>query len=188
MNISDLSYFDYTYLALLLLFAIFFGFKGAIKSVSYSLKIILSISIPFIFYKRILNFSLEKLNIEYLLSIQDKNSIFLEIISFIILFLITYLIFSIFEKALDLKSPSKLEFKILDIIIGAIYGIIIFSILFYFSYIAVFKNYIDEKNSIMKLNISIFENLMYKDLEDKKEVIVNPSNKDKKNEKKDNLY
>ena len=76
----------------------------------------------------------------------------------------------------------------LDIIIGAIYGIIIYSILFYFSYVAVFKNYIDEKNRIMKLNISIFENLMYKDLEDKKEVIVNPSNKDKKNEKKVDLY
>ena len=155
MNISDLSYFDYTYLALLLLFAIFFGFKGAIKSVSYSLKIILSISIPFIFYKRILNFSLEKLNIEYLFSLLESNSTFLEIISFIILFLITY---------------------------------IIYSILFYFSYVAVFKNYIDEKNRIMKLNISIFENLMYKDLEDKKEVIVNPSNKDKKNEKKVDLY
>ena len=76
----------------------------------------------------------------------------------------------------------------LDIIIGAIYGIIIYSILFYFSYVAIFKNYIDEKNRIMKLNISIFENLMYKDLEDKKEVIVNPSNKDKKNEKKVDLY
>ena len=76
----------------------------------------------------------------------------------------------------------------LDIIIGAIYGIIIYSILFYFSYVAVFKNYIDEKNRIMKLNISIFENLMYKDLEDKKEVIVNPSNKEKKNEKKVDLY
>ena len=72
--------------------------------------------------------------------------------------------------------------------IGAIYGIIIYSILFYFSYVAVFKNYIDEKNRVMKLNISIFENLMYKDLEDKKEVIVNPSNKDKKNEKKVDLY
>ena len=187
MNISDLSYFDYTYIALLLLFAIFFGFKGAIKSVSYSLKIILSISIPFIFYKRILNFSLEKLNIEYLLSIQDKNSIFLEIISFIILFLITYLIFSIFEKALDLKSPSKLEFKMLDIMIGAIYGIIIYSILFYFSYVAVFKNYIDEKNRIMKLNISIFENLMYKDQKVEKKNKKNSSSKEINNDKKE-LY
>ena len=43
--------------------AIFFGFKGATKSISYSLKIILSISLPFIFYKRVLNFSLQKLNI-----------------------------------------------------------------------------------------------------------------------------
>ena len=187
MNISDLSYFDYTYIALLLLFAIFFGFKGAIKSVSYSLKIILSISIPFIFYKRVLNFSLEKLNIEYLLSIQDKNSIFLEIISFIILFLITYLIFSIFEKVLDLKSPSKLEFKILDIMIGAIYGIIIYSILFYFSYVAFFKNYIDNQNKIMKLNISIYENLMYKEPKSQNKFKEKPLNKEKDNNK-DELY
>ena len=52
--------------------------------------------------------------------------------------------------------------KILDIIIGSIYGIILFSILFYFSYIAFFKNFIDDKNRIMKFNISIYENLMYK--------------------------
>ena len=125
---------------------------------------------PFIFYKRVLNFSLEKLNIEYLFSIQNKNAIFLEIISFIILFLITYIIYSILEKALNLKSPSQLEFKILDTIIGAIYGIILFSILFYFSYIAVFKNYIDDKNKIMKLNISIYENLMYKDQKVEKKI------------------
>ena len=89
MNFSDLSYFDYLYLLLLIVFAVFFGIKGATKSISYSLKIILSISLPFIFYKRILNFSLEKLNIEYLFLLQNKNEIFLEIISFIILFLLT---------------------------------------------------------------------------------------------------
>ena len=163
MNFSSFSYFDYSYLTLLIIFGVFFGIKGATKSISYSLKIILSISLPFIFYKRVLNFSLEKLNIEYLFSLQNKNSIFLEIISFIILFLITYIIYSILEKALNLKSPSQLEFKILDIIIGSIYGVFLFSVLFYFSYIAFFKNYIDDKNKIMKLNISIYENLMYKD-------------------------
>ena len=163
MNLSGLSYFDYIYLVLLVLFAVFFGIKGATKSISYSLKIILSISLPFIFYKRVLNFSLEKLNVEYLFSLQNKNAIFLEIISFIVLFLTTYIIFSILEKVLNLKSPSQLEFKILDIIIGTIYGIILFSVLFYFSYIAFFKNYIDDKNRIMKLNISIYENLMYKE-------------------------
>ena len=187
MNLSGLSYFDYIYLVLLVLFAVFFGIKGATKSISYSLKIILSISLPFIFYKRVLNFSLEKLNVEYLFSLQNKNSIFLEIISFIVLFLTTYIIFSILEKALNLKSPSQLEFKILDIIIGAIYGIILFSVLFYFSYIAFFKNYIDDKNRIMKLNISIYENLMYKDPEVDKKIKKDSSIQEKKNDKEE-LY
>ena len=187
MNFTDLSYIDYSYLILLITFAVFFGIKGATKSISYSLKIILSISLPFIFYKRVLNFSLEKLNIEYLFSLQNKNAIFLEIISFIILFFITYIIYSILEKALDLKSPSQLEFKILDTIIGSIYGITLFSVLFYFSYIAFFKNYIDDKNKIMKLNISIYENLMYKDQKVEKKNKKDSSNKEIDNDKKE-LY
>ena len=120
-------------------------------------------------------------------SLQNKNAIFLEIISFILLFLITYIIFSIIEKALNLKSPSKLEFRILDIIIGSIYGIILFSILFYFSYIAFFKNYIDDKNRIMKLNISIYEKLMYKEVEADKKVKKDTNNKENKNDK-EKLY
>ena len=187
MNFSGLSYFDYLYLILLILFAVFFGIKGATKSISYSLKIILSISLPFIFYKRVLNFSLEKLNIEYLFLLQNNNTIFLEIISFIILFLITYIIYSILEKALNLKSPSQIEFKILDSIIGSIYGVILFSVLFYFSYIALFKNYIDDKNKIMKLNISIYENLMYKDQKVEKKNKKDSSSKEKNNDKKE-LY
>ena len=187
MNFSGLSYFDYLYLILLILFAVFFGIKGATKSISYSLKIILSISLPFIFYKRVLNFSLEKLNIEYLFSLQNKNSIFLEILSFIILFLMTYIAYSILEKALNLRSPSQLEFKILDSIIGSIYGVILFSVLFYFSYIAFFKNYIDDKNKIMKLNISIYENLMYKDQKVEKKYQKDQSSKEKSNDKKE-LY
>ena len=187
LNLSNLNHFDYIYLILLALFSIFFGIKGATKSISYSLKIILSISLPFIFYKRVLNFSLEKLNIEYLFLLQNKNAIFLEIISFIILFLITYIIYSILEKALNLKSPSHLEFKILDTIIGSIYGVILFSVLFYFSYIAFFKNYIDEKNKIMKLNISIYENLMYKDQKVENKNKKDSSSKENNNDKKE-LY
>ncbi len=187
MNFSSFSYFDYSYLILLIIFAVFFGIKGATKSISYSLKIILSISLPFIFYKRVLNFSLEKLNIEYLFLLQSKNEIFLEIISFIILFLIIYIIYSILEKALNLKSPSQLEFKILDIIIGSIYGVFLFSVLFYFSYIAFFKNYIDDKNKIMKLNISIYENLMYKDQKVEKINKKDQSTKEKNNDKQE-LY
>ena len=187
MNFSGLSYFDYSYLMLLITFAVFFGIKGATKSISYSLKIILSISLPFIFYKRVLNFSLEKLNIEYLFSLLESNSTFLEIISFIVLFLITYIIYSILEKALNLKSPSQLEFKILDTVIGSIYGIFLFSILFYFSYIVFFKNFIDDKNKIMKLNISMYENLMYKDPKVEKKINKNSVIKEDINEKKE-LY
>ena len=187
MNLSALNFFDYIYLILLILFIVFFGIKGATKSISYSLKIILSISLPFIFYKRILNFALDKLNLEYLFSLQNKNGIFLEILSFIVLFLITYIIFTILEKALNLKSPSQLEFKILDIILGSIYGIILFSILFYFSYIAFFKNYIDKKNQIMKFNILIYENLIYKDPEVDKN-IKNKSSGQKMKDDADKLY
>ena len=187
MNLSNLNYLDYSYLILLILFAVFFGIKGATRSISYSLKIILSISIPFIFYKRVLNFFLEKLNIEFLFTLYDKNAIFLEIISFIVLFLMTYIVYSILEKALNLKSPSQLEFKILDSIIGSIYGVILFSVLFYFSYIALFKNYIDDKNKIMKLNISIYENLMYKDQKVEKINKKDQSTKEKNNDKQE-LY
>ena len=187
MSLSSLNYFDYAYLILLVIFAVLFGIKGATKSISFSLKIILSITLPFIFHKRFLNFSLEKLNIEYLFSVQKNNAIFLEIIFFIILFLVTYVFFSIIEKALNLKSPTQLEFKIVDIITGAFYGIILFSILFYFSYVAIFKNYIDEKNRIMQLNISIYENLMYKETEAENKLKKKPLNKEKNNDK-DELY
>ena len=112
---------------------------------------------------------------------------FLEIIFLIIIFLITYIVFSILEKVLNLKSPSQLEYKILDIIIGSIYGIILFSVLFYFSYVAFFKNYIDDKNRIMKLNISIYENLMYKDPEVETKVKKDSSSKEKNNDKEE-LY
>ena len=78
MSLSTLNYFDYLYLILLIIFVVFFGIKGATKSISYSLKIILSISLPFIFYKRLLNFSLDKLNIEYLFSIQNNNKIIIK--------------------------------------------------------------------------------------------------------------
>ena len=187
MNISNFNYVDIIYLVVLILFSISFGIKGATKSISYSLKIILSVSIPFIFFKRILNYSLEMIDSEYLNSLNRDNSIFLEIISFIVIFLSTYIIFSLVEKALNLKSPSQLEFKILDIIIGAIYGIFLFSIIFYFVYIAFLKNHIEARNMIMKYNISIYQNLMYKDIETEDNQDKKSSKKNKENEQ-DKLY
>ena len=81
MNISNFNYVDIIYLVFLILFSISFGIKGATKSISYSLKIILSVSIPFIFFKRFLNYSLKIIDSEYLNSLNKDNSIFLEIIS-----------------------------------------------------------------------------------------------------------
>ena len=187
MNISNFNYVDIIYLLVLILFSISFGIKGATKSISYSLKIILSVSIPFIFFKRILNYSLEIIDSEYLNSLNRDNSIFLEIISFIVIFLSTYIIYSLIEKALNLKSPSQLEFKILDIIIGALYGAFLFSIIFYFSYIAFLKNHIEERNMLMRYNISIYQNLMYKDIEIE-DIQDNKSSKENKDNEKDKLY
>ena len=187
MNFSNLNYADIIYLLVLILFSISFGIKGATKSISYSLKIILSVSIPFIFFKRILNYLLEIIDSEYLNSLNKDNSIFLEIISFIVVFLSTYIIYSLVEKALNLKSPSQLEFKILDIIIGAVYGAFLFSITFYFAYIAFLKNHIEERNMLMKYNISIYQNLMYKDIETEDSQDKKSSKKNKENEP-DKLY
>tara|TARA_Y100000996_G_C22557735_1_gene656222 strand:+ start:5009 stop:5572 length:564 start_codon:yes stop_codon:yes gene_type:complete len=187
MDFSNYNYVDFAYIFFLLSFLVSFGIKGATKSISYSLKIILSISLPFIFYKRILNFSLEKMNSNYLFTLKENNSIILEIISFIIIFLITYVVFSLFEKALNLKSPSQLEFKILDTLLGAMYGVLLFSLIFYFAYIAFLKNHMNEKNSLIKLNISIYENLMYKD-NNKKENQQNKEPLKKSKNEKNNLY
>jgi hypothetical protein len=91
------------------------------------------------------------------------------------------------EKALNLKSPSQLEFKILDIIIGALYGAFLFSIIFYFAYIAFLKNHIEERNILMKYNISIYQNLMYKEIETEDSQDKKSLKKNKENDQ-DKLY
>ena len=49
------------------------------------------------------------------------------------------------------------------------------------------KNYLDDKNRIMKLNISIYENLMYKDPEVETKIKKESSIKEKNNDKEE-LY
>ena len=110
MSLLGLSYFDYIYIGMLIVFVVFFGVKGATKSISYSLKVILSISLPFIFYKRILNFSLEKLNVEYLFSLQKNNTIFRDNIFYYYIFNNIHSIL-FYKKVLNLKSPSQLNSK-----------------------------------------------------------------------------
>ena len=193
MNLNTFNYVDYIYLSTLSLFIIFFSIKGATRSINYSLKIILSISLPFIFYKRSLNFFLESLNSQYLNNLASKNLIFLEIIMFVCLFLLVYFIYSLTEKAINinLKSPIKLEFKIIDIIVGGLYGLFLFSILFYLSYILIFKNHIKGNNIIYNYNISFYENFLEKeevDLNIPKKNNKNTPTKDSKKNDQEKLY
>ena len=163
MSISSFTYIDFIYLSLLLIFALFFALKGATRAISYSLKIILSISLPFLFYKKTLNFFIKTMDNQNLNTIAENNSIFLEIVVFTILFILIFLIYSIIEKAINIKSPSQFEFKIIDIFIGGVYGVFIFSFIFYFSYQLLFKNHLPEQNNIlMNYNITLFDRFMSK--------------------------
>lgn len=71
--------------------------------------------------------------------------------------------YSLFEKAINIKAPSQLEFKIIDIIIGGLYGLFLFSILFYLSYSLILKNHIKGNNIIYLYNISFYENILDKE-------------------------
>ena len=191
MSFNTFNYVDYIYLGTLFIFITFFSIQGATRSINYSLKIILSISLPFIFYKRSLNFFLESLNSQYLNNLAKENLIFLEIIMFVCLFLLVYFVYSLIEKAINIKSPSKLEFKIIDIIFGGLYGLFLFSILFYLSYSLVFKNHIIGNNFIYHYNISFYENFLKKEgvnLNTPKKNNKNMPTKDNKKNAQEKLY
>jgi len=191
MSLNTFNYVDYIYLGTLFIFITFFSIQGATRSINYSLKIILSISLPFIFYKRSLNFFLESLNSQYLNNLAKENLIFLEIIMFVCLFLLVYFVYSLIEKAINIKSPSKLEFKIIDIIFGGLYGLFLFSILFYLSYSLVFKNHIIGNNFIYHYNISFYENFLKKEgvnLNTPKKNNKNMPTKDNKKNVQEKLY
>jgi len=182
MSFDNLNYVDFIYLSLLVLFIIFFSLKGATKSINYSLKILLSVSIPFLFYKRASNYFLAELDIEFFNNLADSNKIFFEIIIFIILFLLVYITYSILEKAINIKSPTQLEFRIIDIIVGAIYGLLIFTFLFYISFSIFLNKHIKVNNPIIEFNISFYEKLLNKKTENN--LNINEKNDDKVPEKK----
>jgi hypothetical protein len=96
-----------------------------------------------------------------------------------------YLIYSLIEKAINIKSPSQLEFKIIDVFLGGLYGLFLFSILFYLSYSLILKNHIKGKNIIYLYNISFYENLLNK--EGDKNKLDKPSKNNKENEQ-EKLY
>ena len=90
-----------------------------------------------------------------------------------------------YKRQINIKSPSQLEFKIIDVVIGGLYGLFLFSILFYLSYSLVLKNHIKGKNIIYLYNISLYENLLNK--EGDKYKLDKPSKNNKENEQ-EKLY
>ena len=177
MFFNNLNYIDYIYLAFLILFTIFFALKGATKSINYSLKILLSISIPFLFYKKASSSILTELDIQFFNNLADSNKIFFEIIIFVSIFLIVYIAYSILEKAINIKPPSQLEFKIIDIVIGGAYGFLIFTFLFYISFSIFLNKHIIINNPFTEFNISIYEKLLNKKTDNN--LNINEKNNDK---------
>ena len=177
MAFNNLNYIDYIYLTFLILFTIFFALKGATKSINYSLKILLSISIPFLFYKKASNSILTKLDIQFFNNLADSNKIFFEIIIFVSIFLIVYIAYSILEKAINIKPPSQLEFKIIDIVIGGAYGFLIFTFLFYISFSIFLNKHITINNPLTEFNISFYEKILNK--KNDNNLNINQKNNDK---------
>ena len=177
MVLNNLNYVDYIYLSFLVLFTIFFALKGATKSINYSLKILLSVSIPFLFYKRSSNYILTELDIRFFNNLADSNKIFFEIITFISIFLLVYIAYSILEKAINIKPPTQLEFKIIDILVGGTYGFLIFTFLFYISFTIFLNKHITVNNPITEFNISFYEKLLNQKTDNN--LSINEKNNDK---------
>ena len=141
-------------------------------------------------FDEVQKYFLAELDIEFFNNLADSNKIFFEIIIFIILFLLVYITYSILEKAINIKSPTQLEFKIIDIIVGAIYGLLIFTFLFYISFTIFLNKHIKVYNPIIEFNISFYEKLLNKKTENN--LNINEKNDDKvpkkKSKKSNELY
>jgi|TARA_B110000459_G_C16350061_1_gene376175 cellulose synthase/poly-beta-1,6-N-acetylglucosamine synthase-like glycosyltransferase len=159
--LSNLTPVEIAYFSISLIFILFFGINGIFKSLGFSLKIIGSISIPFLTYKKILSYISSTFNDnDFLSNLIFSQPLISEIIVFIIFFLISYFLLGTLVNALNVNLPKNLTFKFIDFITGSIYGIFIFSILFYFAYNLTLKNMINiNVNNIMLLNINIYENI-----------------------------
>ncbi len=175
--ILNLNTFEIIYFLICLFFILFFGVKGIFKSLGFSLKIIGSISIPFLTYKKTLSYIGNTFdNNEFLSHLISSYPLVSEIIIFIILFLISYFLLGALENTLNVNLPKNLIFKFIDFVAGSIYGVFIFSLLFYFAYNLALKNIVDTNmNRIILLNINIYENIRSENHMDSKNNLTLPA-------------
>ena len=157
LPISEISYF-----IVLIIFIFYFGYKGILQSLGFTIKIFGSIALPFVTYKKIINFLSNYFsNSEFLSQLLTNYSLISEIAIFIIIFLFSYSIFGIFEKILKINFVRNSTIKTLDFFLGCFYGLLLFSILFYFLFNLILKNHLNENNmhKIMIYNIDLYDRL-----------------------------
>ncbi len=177
--LNSLKTVEIIYFILMISFVTYFGFKGILQSLGFTIKIIGSITIPLIFYKKLhMLLSEYFIDNEYLTNLLNHD-LPSEILIFIILFLISYSFFGILEKILNLNFTKNFSLKIVDFFLGCLYGLFLFTIIFYFSYNAFLKNLMTENmNKVMNYNIEFYDKMISstKDYEETKDKIINSNN------------
>ena len=158
--LTNLTMNEIVYFIILIIFTFYFGLNGIIRSLGVTVKIVGSIALPFITYKKIIEFLSKYFSDnDFLTQIITSHSLVSEIIIFIIIFLLSYFIFSILEKILKVNFVKNSTIKVIDFFLGCFYGLFLFSILFYFIFSLVLKNYLNENNmnTIMIYNIDLYD-------------------------------
>ena len=158
--LTNLTMNEIVYLIILIIFTFYFGLKGIIQSLGVTVKIVGSIALPFVTYKKIIEFLSNYFSDnDFLTQLITNHSLVSEILIFIIVFLVSYFIFSILEKVLKVNFVKNSTIKVVDFFLGCFYGIFLFSILFYFMFSLVLKNYLNENNmnKIMIYNIDLYD-------------------------------
>ena len=156
----NLTIYEILYFLTLAIFIVYFGFKGILQSLGFTIKIVGSITLPFITYKKIIEFLSNYFSDNnFLIPLIKNYSLISEIIIFIIMFLLSYFIFGIFEKILKVNFVKNSTIKIIDFFLGCFYGLFLFSILFYFIFSLILKSYLNENNmhKIMIYNINLYD-------------------------------
>jgi hypothetical protein len=115
--LSNLTTYEIIYFVILIIFTLFFGFKGILQSLGFTLKIVGSITLPFMTYKTVLvSLSNYFSSNDFLNSLIIQYPLISEIVVFVIIFLLSYFIFGIFEKLLKINFVKNSTIKIIDFI------------------------------------------------------------------------
>ena len=156
-SLNNLTISEFSYFIVLIIFTFYFGYKGILQSLGFTITIFGSIALPFVTYKKIINFLSNYFsNSEFLSQLLTNYSLISEIAIFIIIFLFSYSIFGIFEKILKINFVRNSTIKTLDFFLGCFYGLLLFSILSLCENMTCLWSFITSSNLIKVFLISKF--------------------------------